>query len=166
MTESTIPQAGRYSVPTDKVYSTTVILEKGEYTFDIGEPKFFKTMEKDQPEKIRNFGAIVAVTTTFDGKSVTLPIRLYMHNDGSQKMTKRFLMCALGFIPNQKGEQDFNREYPELWVDLDHEELAPVFLRTNGKQVKAAVDVKASRDKDNNETGERQNDFRWQTITA
>ena len=152
---------GRFEVPSDKVYSTTPILPKGSYVFAVGDPKTFINMEKDDPTKIRNFGVIVAITTDLDGQKVTLPARLYFHNDGSQRMAKRFLMCTLGFIPNQKGEQDFNKTYPSLWVDPTEQTMSDAFKRVSGGKVTAIVDVKP-----NPETGDQQNDFRWQTVQA
>lgn len=148
----------RYATPTGKINAGELILSKGEYTFSIGEPTLFHRTRDDGSEV---YGVRYPFTVTSEGEHQGQRIRnqdMYLHTPGAARMTKRFLMSALGYDANsQVKEAQFNSEFPELGIDPEANYMDEVFSRVTGKTVKAAVDVQENRIRE----GEMQNTFRW-----
>lgn len=148
----------RYTVPSNSTTVGQLILDKDEYEFAIGTPDTFLNLDRDTQEP-RNWGVSYPLTIVggnHDGKSIGR-LRFYLHSPGAVRMTKGFVMAALGYTQSQTDENKFNTDYPSLDIDPDSNDMAACFTRCEGKRIRAAVDVKPNAIRE----GEVQNTYRW-----
>lgn len=151
------------------------LLDSGDYTFEVGEPKVFNNPKenKETGADETNFGVGFNLNVTSDGKfngqSIGLQ-RMYVHTEGASKMSKGFAMAVLGFNPLDKAsEKLFNDKYnlnsPEAedWVDVESNECGQMWKDCAGRMVNANVSIKANTFK---KDGSEQNNFRWMSFSS
>lgn len=151
----------RYPVPSNTATVGFLVLDKDDYEFVIGDAKTFITLDKETNEP-RNWGVGFNLTVSGgpqDGKSLG-QVRFYLHNEGSVRMTKGFLMAALGYTSSQSDEAEFNETYPDIGIDPDDNTMADVYTRCVGNRIRASVDVKPNPKRE----GEVQNSFRYYPV--
>lgn len=102
----------RYTPNQTNNTATFEVFPLGEYELIIGEPKPFTSEDKPQQDgttKTGNYGIRYALTIAegpFAGKKYIKTC--YMHTQGSEDMTKQFMLAAHGFESNFDSEKLFN----------------------------------------------------------
>lgn len=122
----------KYTVNPTEATAGQVILEKGEYAFEI--TKVAPFIFDKNPEKISyGVGATVKVTTDGPFKGKTIQARCFQHSDGARDMSKRFVMAALGF--DVKQEDLFNAEFggSDWSFDTDDKSVGDAWRQLEGK---------------------------------
>jgi hypothetical protein len=106
----------RFTPNPEAASAGALILDKDDYTFEITKASPF-IFDKN-PDKISH-GVQYSLKIVSEGsaKGKTITARLFMHSTAAEDMSKKFLMCAAGYNPSRKDEEDrFNAEYgPKDW---------------------------------------------------
>ena len=162
----------------ENVKATTRIFGKGEYELDLKTIIGFVQYKKDEPETI-TYGVTIfpkmvgkvdsrgQLTEEFAGEDVE-PIKLWMHNDGSLKGTKRFLMAVAGF--DKKEEKEFNEWYKSQDFSVSADEaddgsfenvvIGEGWKSVAGKHIRANMDSRLY-EPEGGESREQQNFKGW-----
>ena len=112
-----------------------LILDKDDYSFEIVKASAF-IFDKN-PEKISHgvqFQLKIATEGQYKGK--TLIARCFQHTPASEDMAKKFLLCAAGYDPNKKEDEErFNAEFgAKDWsYDTDDKSVGDGWASFNGK---------------------------------
>lgn len=151
----------RFNFPIADVAAGQEVFPADTYSFEIGEPKGFVGKEPDSDAKAAGktqaYGVRMRVKIVSEGphKNKGFLNSLYMHNDASQQMTKRFVMAALGY--KQNDEKDFNEKYgAKDWSFEEDGTVGEVWRELTGKMISANVTVGI-----NKMRNEPQNNFAW-----
>lgn len=144
----------RYEASPAAVTSSIEVFPKDDYLVVIGEPKPFERTAKAGHQ---SYGLRVSCTIKegeFEGKRTVAT--LYMHNEGSQSMTKQFQMAALGYGKGRAEEQRFNAEWGSKdWsFDTDSGAVGDAWRELTGKLVIVSLDQQI------NEQGDEQQQFK------
>lgn len=159
----------RHEASPAAVTANFVLLDKGHYSFKIGEGK---TFAKDNSEKSKSdsFGVRYALTVASPSHAAgqkPAPANLYQHSVGAQGFSKQFLIAAMGFRNNAEGEAAFNEAASSLdWsFDTDTGELGSGWASINGSTIEADVEVTPEKkDRDGNTLYAAQNSFKWMPL--
>jgi hypothetical protein len=147
------------------VTTTVPIIDDGDAVFEINQPKLFaRKNAKDEEVYGVQLGLLIKQAPNHVGK--TIPQQLYLHTEASLPMTKRFVMAALGYDPNDETVAEaFNAKYPsEMWVcDWDNNVIGEVFNRLAGQNIAASVTHGLTKPQDGSEP-RNQNRFNWKPI--
>lgn len=102
---------GRYNFDPNAVAATMTVFEKGEYTFKLTSVKSFLGKEKEGKET--SYGVRVTAECQTPGAYLGKKaiFNLYMHNEGSQSVSKQVLMAAYGYEKNPEAEAQFNSDF-------------------------------------------------------
>lgn len=145
-----------------KVSTALAILDKGEYIFQVGEPRAFHRDKKDAAGNVVGsvFGAMYPVTVVepLEHKGKKQIFNAQVHTEGAQSYAKMFVMAALGFNPrDHKSEEQFNAQFSGAdWsLDFTTKAVGDVWREPKGKLIKGSVDVTQ-----NQETGEPMQQFK------
>ena len=133
----------RHEASPSAVSANFSTLPKGHYTFKIHEAKVFNKSTNDKNSYgIRYAISVLAPEAAKAAKPV--PVNCYQHNEGSQAMTKQFLIAAYGFKNNSDGEKEFDKlADSEDWsFDTDTGECGSGWTKINGGTVEADVDIR------------------------
>jgi hypothetical protein len=155
---------GRYSYNPAAVTSNFETFDKGDYVITLGQPKSFVNKEPDG--SVRNFGIRFPFVMA-DGKYVGKRgvFTAYLHNEGSQSMTKRFQMAVLGYGGSSEDEKKFDVDQIGInWGDFDPENgtVGEPWNALKGANVISVMDVGQ-----NNKTGDPQQNFKsWRPISS
>src|SRR5512134_2744604 len=103
----------RYEPDLTKVAATFELFTKGQYEFVIGEPKCFQDITKSGPRagetKIGiRFPIVLAEETAGHKKGARQMYTVYIHSEAAQAFGKQFVMAALGYERNSRGEKAFD----------------------------------------------------------
>lgn len=152
----------RYEYDPSKTAASIEVFPKDDYEFIVGQGKAFAKEENGQ---IKNFGVRFAITIA-DGqfKDKRTVFTCYLHNDGSQSMTKRFQMACLGYGKGQSEEKRFDAEQvgKDWGIDTDTGAVGEAWQELTGSRVIGSLDVGK-----NTNTDEPQQQFKsWRPIGA
>ena len=152
---------GRFTFPIADVSAGQEVYPADTYSFEIAEVKGFvgKVPDADAAAagKTQAHGVRGRVKIVTEGphKNKGFLNSLYMHNDASQQMTKRFVMAALGYAMSQ--EKEFNELYAAKdWSYDENGEVGEVWRELTGKMITANVTVGINKLRQ-----EPQNNFAW-----
>lgn len=156
----------RYEFDPSKVAATIEVFPKGDYEFQVGEPKSFIRKNKKNED---SFGIRFPLTIMEDmngghAKGKRTVNTGYQHSECAQAMTKQFVMAVLGYEGNQAGEKMFDAEQAgKDWsFDPDTGAVGDAWRQVTGKRVVGSLDVGK-----NEETGDPQQQFKkWINIKA
>lgn len=131
----------RYEPDMSKVDATIILLDKGEYEFEIGKPKAFERTNKKGVTSIGIRYPMVVTEGQYASKRTFYTC--YTHTDGALSFAKQFVMAALGYSVTRSGEERFNKDYPHAdWShDTESGECGDMWLEAAGKHVVASVDL-------------------------
>lgn len=151
----------RYEFDPSKAQATIEVFPKDRYHFVVGKPKAF--LKKDEKGNVKNYGIRFQLTVDegeFRGKNTIFSA--YLHNDGSQSMTKRFQMACLGYGNKPEDEKRFDAEQAgKDWAfDPDTGACGEAWAAFGGCHVYGNVDV----GKNTNDDSPQQNFKSWQPM--
>lgn len=132
----------RYSADPTTVTAAITILPKDDYEFKIGKPKAFERTAKAGHQ---SYGLGIPLTVASGpqlGKKTY--IRLYMHSEGAQQMTKRFQMASAGYTVTDKNEKlyDASGVAGKDWsFDTDNGEVGAAWAELEGLHICCDLDV-------------------------
>jgi hypothetical protein len=142
------------------------VLPKGEYEFEIGEPKPFLRQNREGNDSYGIRYPLKAVREDLAKKRIQ-PYSCYMQSEGGQSFTKQFLMAALGYGKGPKEEQRFNTDMATAdWSFNPGDantagECGEIWHKPKGSRIFGNVDV--SKD----EQGNEQQQFKgWRSILS
>lgn len=144
-----------------------LVLEDGDYLFEIGQPKVFARQNRDGNDVYGvSYGLTVKEGPSNVGK--TVPVQCFLHTSGALDMSKRFALAALGYNPNDAtDEQRFNDSFPDegeaFGIDTDDNHAGEVWQKIGGANIEATVKQQMSRPKDGS-APRLQNQFGWRPI--
>lgn len=160
----------RYQYDPSKAQATIEVFPKNAYLVKVGTPKAFGKKE-EKSDELKNFGImfqlhIAEVMPGEDPKIVgkNTIFRAYLHNDGSQSMTKRFQMAALGYrnTPDEEKRFDAEQAGKDWGFDPDTGAVGEAWQQFSGSSLVANLDVGK-----NNNTGEPQQNFQsWAPLAS
>ncbi len=133
----------RYEPDMSNVDATIIILDKGEYEFEIGKPKAFQRTKAKGGESIGvRYPMIVAEGP--QAKKRTF-YTCYTHSEGGLAFAKQFVMAALGYPVTREGEAKFNADHPkgstDWGLDSDTGEVGEIWNEAAGQHVIGIVDL-------------------------
>lgn len=153
-----------YAYNPTAVTSNFEVAPKGDYTITFGKPKAF--VSKEQDGTVKNYG--IRFPFVFESGEMTGKkgiFTAYLHNEGSQSMTKRFQMACLGYGGTSEEEKRFNvQDGLKDWGSFDPEtgEVGEAWKQFEGSSVIASVDVQP-----NKNTSEPQQQFKsWRPLSS
>lgn len=132
----------RYTPDFNTVSANFVMLEKGEYEFQVGEPKAFeRTNQEGKVSHGVRFMLTVAEGAAKGGRTM---FTCYPGSDGGMSFSKQFLIAVLGYAQDSSGEKQFNEATAgEDWgYDTETGACGDMWRRALGKRVRAIVDIK------------------------
>ena len=145
---------GRFGFDPNTVTAGFEILPKGDYILTVMNPKGFAKNNDDGT--LRNHGVRVTLkvaqtdNTALVGK--TIQHTLYGHTEGSNRMTKQFVMAAYGF--GSKDEKAFNEAYGAKDWTYDENSVGEVYSGMDGKVIFSSLSVKLD------DNGNEQQDYK------
>ena len=151
-----------YNYDPSKVSTAIEIFPKDDYEGTVGELKAFL---KKEGEVVKSYGIRFSFTIAegaFRGKRTV--VSLYLHTEGSQSMTKRFQMAAMGYGNKKEDEQEFDKKVGGMDWSFDPETgaVSEGWKQFSGARVVSIMDVQQ-----NNRTGEpMQNFVGWRPIVG
>lgn len=151
----------RYEFDPSKVAATIEVFPKGDYEFQVGEPKSFIRKNKKNED---SFGIRFPVTIMEDishgkSKGKRTVVTGYQQSEGAQAMTKQFVMAVLGYANNQTEEKRFDAEQAgkDWGFDPETGAVGDAWRQATGKRVIGQLD-----EGKNEETGDPQQKFvKW-----
>lgn len=156
----------RYDFNPDAVSATIEVLPKGEYEFQIGEPKAFgrKNAQGNDSFGIR-FPLVLAEDANGKRKGTRIFFNTYQQSEGAQAIAKQFLMAVHGFKRNEAGEREFNEAFrgKDWSFDTDNGTVGDAWMSAKGQRVKGELDVSI-----NDTSGQEQQNFKagcWSPIS-
>jgi hypothetical protein len=130
---------GKFDFDPNAVQATIEVLPKDTYTFEIKSVKPFESDKTDNGGK-HTWGIRFNMKVSGGDKNgATIIFNGFMHNEGSQNNTKRFLMAAYGYTV----EKEFNdaMESKDWNYDPDSGTVGSAWSETVGKLVVGNLDV-------------------------
>ena len=162
----------RHTFDPTAVSSTLEVFPKGDYLISIGEPKAFQgTTKSGKNEGNANWGIRwgCKIERVLEGDPNAAGKRLiytgYLNSEEAAGFPKQFVMAALGYPINAKGEREFNEAMQGQDWDYDPESGAcgDVWRQTTGKTLITSLDVQP----DEQRPGEfRQKIVRFRPVAA
>lgn len=152
----------RYEYDPSQASATIEIFPKDDYEFIVGTPKAFAKVEDNV---VKNFGVRFPLTIAegqFRTKKTVMTC--YLHNDGSQSMTKRFQMACLGYGSSPSEEKRFDAEQvgKDWAINTDSGEVGEAWRAMAGVRITGSLDVGK-----NNRTDEPQQNFKsWRPLAG
>lgn len=153
---------GRYNYNPANIQANFETFPAGDYLLAIGTAKPFVKKEGDE---VKNWGIRFTFTIAdgeFAGKKGIFTA--YLHNDGSQSMTKRFQMAAMGYKGGEAEEKRFNAEtMGDDWnVNPETGELGAAWKKFEGANIISEMTVGK-----NDRTGDPQQNFKgWRPAVS
>lgn len=161
----------------ESVRATTRIFDRGEYELVIARVTGFAYDRDDgkhvvgvrlTPRVVGKINSKGKLTDDFAGEE-TFPIKLYLHNEGARRMTKRILMALCGFSSNE--EDAFNQYYKKADFSIEEEETEDGYAvipgagwrALEGKHVRVTLD-KDLYEPDGGEPVEQQTFSNWTPV--
>jgi hypothetical protein len=121
-------------------------LEKGLYTFTVGDPQVFSRFNKKNEEV---YGIKFPLRVT-DGPEADHLIfyDTYFHSEGGVGAAKRFAMAVMGYKVDEASERKFNNEHGKdqeaMHIDFAEKELGDFWKSLGGKNVVGDLDITTS----------------------
>jgi hypothetical protein len=157
----------RFEFDPSTVTSSIPVLPKNDYEFIIGEPKSFIRKNAKGED---SYGVRYPLTVAEgEKKGQRIFFSTYYQSEGGQSAAKRFLMAVYGYKSNDEEEQRFNADMKgQDWAfDPDSGGVGEAFRNVTGKRVRGSLDVQPAKDRDGNETGEQNQNFKaWFPMQA
>ena len=136
-----------------KVTASFEVFPKGDYEIQIGEPKsFIRKAGQDQHDSYGiRYPFVIKLPTEFENKRGVHTC--YYHNEGSQGVSKQFIMAVMGYGKGRQEEERFDREVRgKDWAfDPNTGAVGDMYRELTGKRVIVSFDTQK-----NKETGEEQ----------
>ena len=147
------PPMPTFDFDPSKVVASFEVYPKGEYEVQIGEPKsFIRKAGEDQHDSFGiRYPYVIKLPTEFENKRGVHTC--YYHNEGSQGMSKQFVMAVMGYGKGRPEEERFDREVRgKDWAfDPTTGSVGDMYRELTGKRVIMSLDTQK-----NKETGEEQ----------
>lgn len=146
------------------VVASIEVFPKGEYEFQVGEPKSFLRQageDKHDSYGIR-YSLVIKQPDEYNGKRTIFST--YYQSEGSQAMAKQFMMAVLGFGKGREEEKRFDEEMrgKDWSFDPSTGAVGDAYRELTGKRVIGSLDT----DK-NNRTGDPMQVFNsWRPLTS
>jgi hypothetical protein len=154
----------RFEFDPTTVVASMEVFPKGEYEFQIGEPKSF--LRQAGEDKHDSFGVmyplVIKLPSEYDGKRTVFST--YYQSEGSQAMAKQFMMAVLGYGKGKPEEDRFDRDMrgKDWSFDPETRSVSDVYRELSGKRVIGTLDVSK-----NTNTGDPQQQFKsWRPLNS
>jgi hypothetical protein len=152
----------RYEYDPSKVTSSIEVFPKDDYMFKVGAPKAFIRQNSKDEESVGVRFSLEVTEGQYKGKRTVFTC--YLHNEGSQSMTKRFHMACYGYKAGPLEEAKFNMEHGgDDWsFNPETGECGEAWKKMTGCMVAGSLDVGV-----NNKTSEPQQNFKtWRPAVS
>lgn len=131
---------GKFDFDPNSVQANLEVLPKDTYTFEVKSVKPFESDKTANGGKHTWGVRFVMKVVGGDKNNATVIFNGFMHNDGSQKNTKKCLMSLYGYGPKQ--EKEFNDAMgAKDWTYDPDGTVGSVWSETVGKLVIGSVEV-------------------------
>ncbi|MBA2706039.1 MAG: hypothetical protein H0U60_19550 [Blastocatellia bacterium] len=154
---------GRYEFNPSAVTASIEVFPKGEYEFQVGEPKAF-AKEGDDEGKGGNFGVrfpiVIKAPGQYEGKRTVSSI--YFHSEGGRSFAKQFMMAVMGYGKGETEEKRFDADMTGKDWSANYEggDVGQAYREMTGMRVIGQLDITK-----NNRTGEPMQQFKsWRPI--
>jgi len=154
----------RYEFNPTSVVANIEVFPKGEYEFQIGEPKAFSRQAgEDQHDSFGvRYPLVIKAPGQYDGKRTVFST--YYQSEGGRSMAKQFMMAALGYGRGGEEEKRFDSDMRDKdWnFDPDAGTVGDAYRQLSGTRVIGTLDVGK-----NNKTGDAMQQFnKWRPISS
>lgn len=146
------------------VVASIEVFPKGEYEFQVGEPKSFLRQageDKHDSYGIR-YSLVIKLPDEYNGKRTVFST--YYQSEGSQAMAKQFMMAVLGFDKGREAEKRFDEEMrgKDWSFDPQTGSVGDAYRELTGKRVIGSLDQTK-----NANTGDPMQQFAsWRPLTS
>lgn len=154
----------RYEFDPSTVVASMEVFPKGEYEFQIGEPKSFLKVATD--DKKDSFGIryplVAKLPGEYDGKRNIF--NTYYQSEGSQSFAKQFMMAALGYGKGKQEEDRFDADMrgKDWSFDPNDGSVGDAYRQLAGQRVIGILDIQK-----NTNTGDPMQAFKgWRPISS
>lgn len=154
----------RFNFDPTTVVASMEVFPKGEYEFQVGEPKSF--LRQAGEDKHDSYGIryplVIKLPDEYNGKRTVFST--YYQSEGSQAMAKQFMMAVFGYSKGKPEEERFDRDMrgKDWGFDPETGAVGDAYRELTGKRVIGSLDIQK-----NNNTGDPMQSFKsWRPLSS